>query len=140
MERLIEFAGNHPWLVSAAVATLLLALVFEYRSRAESAAAVSPQDLIRLQNQGALVLDIRPPDQFAAGHVAGARHMPSDQILKAAETLKKHREKPVIVYCESGSLSAAAVRQLGEQGFTKALNLRGGLAGWRAENMPVAKA
>ncbi len=140
MERLIEFAGNHPWLVSGFGAALLLALAFEFRTRAENAAAVSPQDLIRLQNGGALILDIRQEDQFKAGHVAGARHMPSDQILKAGETLKKYKEKPLVVYCESGSVSASAVRQLVEQGFTKAFNLRGGLAAWRAENMPVEKA
>jgi len=140
MERLLEFASNHPWLVSGFAGALLLALAFETRTRSENAAAVSPQDLIRLQNGGALVLDIRPDEQFKAGHVAGARHMASDQILKAAETLKKYKEKPVIVYCESGSVSAAAVRQLVAQGFTKAFKLRGGLAAWRAENLPVAKA
>ena len=46
----------------------------------------------------------------------------------------------MVVYCESGSLAAAAVRQLNAQGFTKAFTLRGGFAGWRAENLPVAKA
>jgi len=46
----------------------------------------------------------------------------------------------VIVYCDSGSLAAAAVRQLIEQGFTKAFTLRGGFASWRAENLPIAKA
>ena len=61
-------------------------------------------------------------------------------ILTAGETFKRFKEKPVVVYCDSGSLAAAAVRQLNAQGFTKAFTLRGGFAGWRAENLPVAKA
>ena len=91
-------------------------------------------------NQGALVLDVRKPEEFALGHVNGAKHLPSDQILTAGESFRRFKEKPVVVYCDSGSLAAAAVRQLTAQGFTKAFTLRGGFAGWRAENLPVAKA
>ena len=64
---------------------------------------------------------------------------PAPQILKAADTLKKYKEKPIVVYDDSGSLGPAAVRQLAEQGFTKALTLRGGLAAWRAENLPLTR-
>ena len=78
-------------------------------------------------------------EAFAAGHVTGARHMPSDQIVKAGETLKKHKDKPIVVYCESGPLAASAVRQLIAQGFTKVCSLRGGLSAWRSDNLPIAK-
>ena len=140
MERLIEYASNHAALVAATVGALVVVLVFESRIRKLAAASVSSQELIRLMNQGALVLDIRKPEEFAAGHVSGAKHLASDQILSAGTNFKRFKEKPVVVYCESGSLAAAAVRQLNAQGFTKAFTLRGGLAGWRAENLPIAKA
>jgi rhodanese-related sulfurtransferase len=139
MDRLIEFAGNHPYLVSAAVLAAVAVFVFEMRARNNNFAGISPQDVIRLQNQGALVLDIRSQDKYAAGHINGARQMASDQILKAAETLKKHKEKPVVVYDDTGSLGASAARQLAAQGFTKAFSLRGGLGAWRAENLPLAR-
>lgn len=139
MERLIEYAGNHPWLVAAAVFTALLVIVFELRARQQDFAAISPQEAIRLMNQGALVLDLRKPEEFAAGHLNGARRMDSAEILKAGETLKKYREKPLLIYCETGSLGASAARILAGQGFTKAVNLRGGLASWRAENLPLSK-
>jgi rhodanese-related sulfurtransferase len=139
MERLIEYFGHHPWLASAAVVMAVLLVVYEIRTRSENASAVSPQDAIRLMNHGALVLDIRPQAEFATGHLNGARHLPSDQVLTAGETLKKHKEKPVLVYCAAGSLGAAAARQLAAQGFTKALNLRGGVAAWRAENLPLTR-
>jgi rhodanese-related sulfurtransferase len=139
MQRLIEYASHHSLLAGAALLAALIVIAYELRMRAQSVAAASPQDVIRLMNQNALVLDIRPQEAFAAGHVTGARHMPSDQILKAGETLKKQKDKPIVVYDESGSLAASAVRQLVAQGFTKVFSLRGGLAAWRTDNLPVAK-
>ena len=136
----MEYVTHHPALSAAVVVALVVVAIYESRVRASGFAAISSQDLIRLMNQGALVLDIRKPEEFAAGHVNGAKQLPSDQILTAGENFKRFKEKPVVVYDESGSLSAAAVRQLNVQGFTKAFALRGGFAGWRAENLPVTKA
>jgi rhodanese-related sulfurtransferase len=114
--------------------------VYEMRMHTEGLRAISPQELIRLMNQGALLLDLRPQEQYQAGHLAGARQMGSDEILKAADMLRKHKEKTVVVYDDRGSLGAAAVRQLAAQGFTKAFALRGGFAAWRADNLPVSRA
>jgi rhodanese-related sulfurtransferase len=140
MERLIEYVNHHPLMAAAVAVALVVLITYEARVRAATLGSISSQDLIRFMNQGALVLDIRKPEEFAAGHVNGAKQLPSDQILTAGETFKRFKEKPVIVYCDSGSLAAAAVRQLNLQGFTKAFSLRGGFAGWRAENLPVTKA
>lgn len=140
MERLLEYVSHHPYLAASAVFAVVVLFVYESRVRANGVSAISTQDLIRLMNQGALVLDIRKPDVFAQGHVGGAKQLPSDQILTAGENFKKFKEKPVVVYDESGSLAAIAVRQLTQQGFTKAFSLRGGFAGWRAEQLPVTKA
>jgi rhodanese-related sulfurtransferase len=139
LDRLIEYAGNHPWLAGGALLAALAVAAYELRARTNSIGAVNPQDVVRLMNQGALVLDLRAPEVHAAGHIGGSRHMASDQILKADEVLKKHKEKPIVVYDETGSLGAAAVRQLARLGFTKAFNLRGGVAAWRAENLPLVK-
>ncbi len=140
MNQLLDYAGHHSLLVAGTVALAAVLIVYELRQRLHARAALAPQEVIRLMNHGALVFDLRPAEHFAAGHIAGAKPMAGDEILKAGETLKRHREKPVIVYCDSGSLSAAAARQLAEQGFTSAFNLRGGLAAWRSENLPLTKA
>jgi rhodanese-related sulfurtransferase len=140
MDRLLEYISHHPWYAAGASVAALLVIVYELRTRNENIAAVSPQDAVRLMNQGALVIDLRPADVFATGHVAGARQMSGEQILKAGDTLKKQKEKVVVVYDDTGSLGASAVRQLAAQGFTKAFNLRGGIAAWRAENLPLSKA
>ena len=140
MDRLLEYFSHHPILVGAVVLAAVVVFTYEARTRGSSFASISSQDLIRLMNQGALVLDIRKSEEFALGHVNGAKHLPSEQILTAGDSFKRFKDKPVVVYCDSGSLAAAAVRQLNQQGFTKAFTLRGGFSGWRAENLPVAKA
>jgi rhodanese-related sulfurtransferase len=65
--------------------------------------------------------------------------MNGEQILKAADVLKKYKQKPLIVYDESGSLGTTAARQLKAQGFAQAFNLRGGVAAWRSDNLPLEK-
>jgi len=140
MDRLLEYISHHPWYAGGVAVAALLVIVYELRTRNENQSAVSPQDLVRLMNQGAFVIDLRPGDAFATGHVAGAKQMSGEQILKAGDTLKKQKEKVLVVYDDTGSLGAAAVRQLTAQGFTKAFNLRGGISAWRAENLPLSKA
>ncbi len=139
MDRLIEYVGHHPLLVAAAVIAGAIVFAYEYYLRMQGLSAISPQELIRLMNQGALVLDIRTLDEFAAGHINGARQLPPDQVPKAGETLKKHREKPVVVYGADETGGPVVVRNLASHGFTKAFCLRGGLASWKAENLPLAK-
>jgi rhodanese-related sulfurtransferase len=140
MERLLEYISHHPWYAGGLGLAAVLVAIYELRNRNENLAAVSPQDLVRLMNQGATVIDLRPAEEYANGHVSGAKQMSGEQILKAGDTLKKQKEKIVVVYDDSGSLGPAAVRQLAAQGFTKAFNLRGGISAWRAENLPLSKA
>jgi rhodanese-related sulfurtransferase len=139
VERLIEFAGRHGLLAGAAVLLALIVIAYELRARKQAAATVTAQDAVRLMNQGALLLDIRSKEQFEISHLNGARNIPAAQLEEQAETLKKFHGKPLVVYCEAGSLSPAAVRRLADKGFTKAVGLRGGLAAWRADNLPVTR-
>jgi rhodanese-related sulfurtransferase len=140
MDRLVVFVSLHPALVAFAIVAALAVIVYESWLRAHTAGGVSPQQLIQLMNQGALVLDLRPEEAFAAGHISGARQVPAAEILKASEKWKRYKAKPVIVYCDGGSVASAAVRQLAAQGFTRVSSLKGGLTAWRAENLPLAKA
>jgi rhodanese-related sulfurtransferase len=139
MENLVQYITDHPWLVALAVMAALIVIVFEIRMRRDAFAAVSPQDLVRLQNQGGIVLDLRPSEAYAAGHIGGARDFDSAQVLTANETLRRYKDKPVVVYCESGSTGAAAARVLAGQGFKQAFNLRGGIAAWRTDNLPLVQ-
>jgi rhodanese-related sulfurtransferase len=65
--------------------------------------------------------------------------VPQEEIAGAGESLKRFKDKVVITCCESGMRSGAAARVLQAQGFTKVVNLRGGLQAWRADSLPLVK-
>ena len=139
MDRLLEYFSKHSLLAVAALVALSAALGYELWLRAQSLGALSPQDAIRLMNQGAAVLDLRAAEAFAAGHIAGARNFDATQLPGAAESLKKNKERALILYCDHGNTAAQAVRTLKQQGYSQVFNLRGGIAAWRAENLPLTR-
>lgn len=139
MERLLEYAVRHPLLFGGTVALALAVAAYEFSKARSGGQAVGPTDAVRLMNQGALLLDVRSPAEYAGGHIIDARHVPQDDVAKAAETLKRFKDKVVITCCETGLRSGAAARTLKTLGFTKVVNLRGGLQAWRAENLPLVK-
>jgi rhodanese-related sulfurtransferase len=140
MDRILEYVARHPLLAGATALMLLAAVAYEISRARSGGQAVGPLDAVRLLNQGALMLDVRTRAEFESGHVIDARHLPQDEIAHAGEALKKYRDKVIVACCESGMRSGAAARVLRAQGFTKAVNLRGGLQAWRAENLPLVKA
>jgi rhodanese-related sulfurtransferase len=137
VQRLIEFAGNHPYLVSAAVALLVAAIVAEMRARIQDFAAISPAEAIRLMNRGAALIDVRSPSDYEAGHISDARNIPLSELAASANALKKYREKPIITCDETGMAGGLAARELRKLGFAQVMNLRGGLAAWRKEGLPL---
>lgn len=140
MDRLLPYLQSHPILASAAVLLAIAVLVYELRARGQDYAGVTPQEAIRLMNQGATVFDLREAAAFAEGHIAGAKPLSGEQLASAGDSLKKYREKMVILCCESGATAGSAVRKLHAAGFTKVFNLRGGLAAWRTDSLPLVKA
>ena len=139
MDRLLEYITRHPFLVGGTAVLALAVLAYEASRLRSGGQSVGPMDAVRLMNQGALLLDVRSQAEFDAGHVLDARHIPQDQLASSIETLKKYQEKVVIACCESGMRSGAAARLLQAQGFTRVVNLKGGLQAWRAENLPLVK-
>jgi rhodanese-related sulfurtransferase len=139
MDRLLEYVSNHPFLVGAAGLMALAVLGYELRQRAHSAASVSPGEVVRLMNSGAVLVDVRSANQFKDGHINGARNVPGDQIAAGAAALEKLKDKTLVMCCDSGTTSGAAARKLMQQGFNQVFNLRGGLAAWRQDNLPVVK-
>jgi rhodanese-related sulfurtransferase len=139
MAQLLEHLARHQWLVSLAIAAAIAVIVYELRQRTLESAAVSPTDAVRMMNQGAAVLDVRSTEEFASGHLSTARHVPLDKLAEIAETLKRYKDKPVLVYCERGMRASTAIKQLNALGFAKAFNLRGGVAAWRAESLPLTR-
>jgi rhodanese-related sulfurtransferase len=97
---------------------------------------ISPQDVRARQDAGAdpVVIDVRDPDQYAAGHVAGALSIPIAELPeKLAELGRDHQ---IITYCNGGTRCERAATLLRENGFD-AQALGGGYPGWKAAGLPV---
>lgn len=139
MERLLEYAANHPLLSGALVAVTVLVVAYEIRQRMKAGTDVGPLEAVRMINDGAVVLDTRSAAQFEKGHIVDAHNVPMSDLEARAGSLEKHKDAQLVVYCDSGMSSSKAVDFLRRQGFGKVVGLRGGLAGWRQENLPVVR-
>lgn len=71
-------------------------------------------------DSGALVVDVRTPDEFAEGHVENAHNIPLSDVATGFAAIDK--DQPIVVYCRSGNRSAMAMQALLEQGFTNVHN------------------
>ena len=117
----------------------LAVAAYELSQLRDGGKTVGPSEAVGRLNQGALLLDVRSKGEFDAGHVIDARHIAQSDLADGLEKLNKYRDKVVITFCESGMRSGAAARTLRGQGFTKVLNLRGGLRAWQADSLPLVK-
>ena len=80
---------------------------------------------------GAVLVDVRTPDEFAGGHIPGAVNVPLQQI-SAAETAVPQKTTPLFVYCLSGARSAQATAALKRMGYDDVRTI-GGIGRWRGE-------
>ena len=91
----------------------------------------------RIENeQPLLILDVRQPDEFRAGHIAGAKLIPLSELGARINELPKDKE--ILCVCSSGARSSAAARQLSSAGFN-VLNMRGGMMGWQQAGYAIKK-
>jgi len=139
MSRFVEFVRNNLLLFAVALVSggmLLWPLV----RRTTGGPWVNTTQATHLINrEEALVVDVREPNEFAAGHVLGAKNLPLARLEAAGADLAKRKERPVIVYCDGGERSAKALAALKKQGFTRIANLSGGIAAWQQAGLPVEK-
>src|SRR5262245_54370420 len=139
MDRLLDYSINHPFLAGGLLLMTLVVLAYELRERGALSATIAPNEAIRLVNGGAVLVDLRSTNQFKDGHISGAKSLPGDQIASDPKALGKLASKTVVLYCDNGMTTAAAQRTLARAGARNVFSLRGGLAAWKQENLPVVK-
>ncbi|TFU16131.1 rhodanese-like domain-containing protein [Thermus tengchongensis] len=98
---------------------------------------VGPEELYRALESGAVVVDVRTPQEFAEGHVPGAINLPVENVVQWADTLPK--DKPVYLYCRSGNRSRQAAEYLKKKGYTNLYNLEGGILAIQREGFPLVR-
>lgn len=132
----MKFFIDNIWLIGIALVSGG-ALIWPNLRRGRSISILQATQMI---NQGkGVVLDVREPAEFSAGHLRDAKNIPLKELSNRIGELDKFKSKSVIVVCQAGTRSAKAVAQLKKAGFNEAFSLDGGVAAWQAQGLPVAK-
>jgi rhodanese-related sulfurtransferase len=108
--------------------------MFESSRRAEDV-NISAEEAQARQQAGAVMLDVREPDEWQEGHIPGARHVPLGELQMRLGELDRTQE--VVAVCHSGYRSGIAVRALQATGFARVWNLKGGMLAWERARLPV---
>lgn len=99
------------------------------------AADFTPQEVSDLLARGEIqLIDVRQPDEYEAGRIAGGRLVELTRLASEAQTID--RDRPVVFYCRSGSRSAMATEAFAQAGYD-AHNMAGGMLQWEAAGLPI---
>lgn len=139
MSRFVEFVRNNILLFVVALVSGGMLLWPLVRRTTGGPWVNTTQATYLINREDALVVDVREPNEFAAGHVLGAKNLPLARLEAPGADLAKKKERPVIVYCDGGERSAKALATLKKQGYTRVANLSGGLGAWQQAGLPVEK-
>lgn len=141
MERLRPFIVENWLLFVALIVILALLFVNLAKSRLLGVREVRADEAVRLMNhEEAVIVDTRPEEEFAKGHIIGAVNVPFATLAdRLAELKSSYGTRPVIVCCEHGRQSGQAGAALKKNGFARILGLSGGLAAWRSAGLPLVR-
>ncbi|HEX3910675.1 MAG TPA: molybdopterin-synthase adenylyltransferase MoeB [Solirubrobacteraceae bacterium] len=99
---------------------------------------VDPSEVNELIHEGATVIDVRETDEYAAGHLPGAKHVPRSYLETRIEGVVPDRSTPVILYCASGNRSAYGARTLTDElGYEHVRSMTGGITLWKDRGYEV---
>uniref|UniRef100_UPI004048D2C4 rhodanese-like domain-containing protein n=1 Tax=Limnohabitans sp. TaxID=1907725 RepID=UPI004048D2C4 len=125
------------WMLLAMALASGLALLLPVLNKGSG---VDPQAMVQLMNRDkAVVLDVCEPDEFARGHVIGAKNLPLGQLEDKLPQVVKNKSAHVIMVCQVGARSARAAATARKLGYENVQSLSGGLRAWSAASMPTEK-
>jgi rhodanese-related sulfurtransferase len=115
-------------------------LVWPAVRRGAAGASISTlQATLLINQQNALLLDVREAAEYEKGHMLNARNIALGELEARAAEIEKHKAKPVIVVCDNGNRSDRAATALRKQGFEQVFTLSGGIGAWRQAGLPLEK-
>ena len=135
----LKFVTDHYALVALAAASGGMLIWPALRRTAGGPSISTLQATLLINQQNALVLDVREGAEYEKGHVLNARHLAMGELAARSAEIEKYKTKPVIVVCDSGNRSHKAVAVLRKLGFGQVFSLSGGIGAWQQAGLPVEK-
>jgi rhodanese-related sulfurtransferase len=123
-------------LVSAALACAAMAHADEPTPRIKQETLLKR---IEQKDASMIILDVRTPEEFAAGHVPGAINIPYTHLPARVAELPDAGDKDVVLYCATGVRAERAATRMREHGYTRLLHLDGDMKAWDEKNRPKVK-
>ncbi|MBN1309721.1 MAG: hypothetical protein JXA18_17500 [Chitinispirillaceae bacterium] len=116
-------------------------IVMQYKSTGKAQfAELSVEDAVTLiAEKKPLILDVRTPKEYYAGHIEAAKLIPLQQLDQRVSELSAYKDRDILVYCRSGNRSTVASQILIRNGFKKLYNLRRGVVGWEKAGQKMVK-
>jgi rhodanese-related sulfurtransferase len=97
---------------------------------------VTPKEAsVLIAEKKAVIVDVREEDEWNAGHIAGAVHIPLKQLEARVPELQQYKNKTIITQCRSGKRSADALEVLKSAGFSKVYSMDGGIMAWSKDGL-----
>jgi len=124
------------------LAIALVAATLVFAAEAAGPRSIEPKGLgarIAWADRSLVVLDVRTPEEFAAGHLPGAVNIPHTELAARVAELDSSRESDIVVYCRTGTRAATALAVLEKSGFKRLFHLEGDYTRWSEEKRPVVK-
>ena len=140
LEELLAFAGRNQLLVLALVGITIALIYTEIARLFRGYKSLRPGELAPLVNQeNALVVDLRPIADFDKGHIPGSKNVQMSQFDPASKPLAGAKALPVVLVCKTGQTATGAAARLKKAGFERIYVLDGGVMGWQQADLPLAK-
>ena len=136
---ILKFVTDNILLVGVAFASGAMLVWPALRRGAAGASLTTLQATLLINQQNALVLDVREAAEYEKGHMLNARNIALGELESRAGEIEKHKAKPVIVVCDDGNPSGRAAAALRKQGFEQVFTLNGGIRAWRQAGLPLEK-
>ena len=126
--------------------SLLAAAVFTFAAASNAAEPATPRIdqaslLKRIENKDStmVILDVRTPEEYAAGHVPGAINIPYTHLPVRISEVADAADKDIVVYCAIGVRAELGAERLRENGFSRLLHLDGDMKAWEEKKRPLTK-
>lgn len=129
------------WMLIAIAIASGAGLLWPLISGAMAAGGLSASGAVQLINrEKGVVVDVRDPGEFAAGHIGGAKNLPLGELESKLPGAVKNKALPLILVCDTGARSSRVLATAKKLGYEQAQSLAGGLKAWKEANLPVEKA